>query len=194
MITKKRKYLIQALDAATEFAKRLDDCEKSEFRLREMQIIPLMTKKKDGYSCGSAMLPKPTEKEYKPLISKIKFKDFKYKADLECKIVDLPSTILRDNADISKYPVIMTFADTKRGNSMGTEIFPYDPIFSYDLLDSFAVELNANKIVPKTITVFDKRTEALLSDIYSRCGMKLTVKESLPFLDEIVKRLICSML
>lgn len=187
---KERKYLIQALDAAAEFAKRLKTCAKSEFRFGELPILPLMTKKKDGYSCGSAMLPKPTEKEYKPLITSMEFKNFRSKADLECKIVDFPSTILRNNAEIPEYPVAMAFVNTKRGDLMSTDVFPYDPIFSCGMLDSFIMELNYNKIVPKTITVSDKRTEALLSDICSRCGVKLKVEESLPVLDELVRGLV----
>lgn len=49
---------------------------------------------------------------------------------------------------------------------------------SAEMLNSFIMELNANKIIPKTITVADKRTEALLSDICSRCDVELTVKKS----------------
>lgn len=191
---KERKYLIQALDAATELAKRLESCEKSEFRFGEMPIIPLMTKKKEGYSCGSAMLPKPTAKKYVPLKTALQFKKFKSKADLECKIVNLPGAIFNEKIGTPEYPVVMAFAETKSGYAMHTDIFPYTLDISAEMLNSFIMELNANKIIPKTITVADKRTEALLSDICSRCGVELSVKTSLPVLDDIVRGLIGSML
>lgn len=53
-----RKYLIQALEAAIEFSKRLENCNKSEFRFGEAPIIPLISKRKDRFSCSSTMLPK----------------------------------------------------------------------------------------------------------------------------------------
>lgn len=77
---------------------------------------------------------------------------------------------------------------------MHTDVFMYALDISAEMLNSFIMELNANKIIPKTITVADKRTEALLSDICSRCGVELTIKKSLPVLDEIVRDLIGSML
>lgn len=189
---KERKYLIQALDAATELAKRLESCEKSEFRFGEMPIIPLMTKKKDGYSCGSAMLPKPTARKYAPLRTALEFKKFKSKVDLECKIINLPGAVFNEKTGVREYPVITVFAEAKSGYAMRTDVFPYVLDISSEMLYSFVTELSGNKFSPKTIVVDDERTKALFSDICSRCGVELIVKKSLPVLDEIIRELLNS--
>lgn len=191
---KERKYLIQALDAATEFSKRLEDREKGEFRFGELPIIPLITKKKSGYSCGSAMLPKPAPKQYAPLKTALEFKKFRSRVNLECKIINLPGAVLNEKTGVPEYPVIMAFAETKSGYAMHTNVFPYVLDISSEMLYSVVTELSGNKFFPKTITVSDERTKALFSDICSRCGVELIVKSSLPVLDEIIRGLLNSML
>lgn len=191
---KERIYLKQALEAATELAKRLESCDKSEIRFGEMPIVPLLTKRKNGYSWGSAMLPKPSVKKYKPLSSPIRFKKYKSKVELECKIINLPSAMYNEITGIPEYPVITAFVETRSGYAMHTDIFPYTSDISVEMLNSFADELSANKMFPKTIAVDDERTKALLSDICDRCGVELVDKKALPFLNGIVKGLVGSML
>lgn len=191
---KDRQYLIQALNASTELAKRLENCEKSELRFGELPIIPLITKKKNGYSCGSAMLPKPSVKKYDPLKTKLQFKNYKTRSDLECKIINLPDPVYNETDGVPEYPVVTLFINTKKQTLMHTNAFPCAFDISDDMLDSLVTELSSNKICPKTITVSDERTKALLSDICERCGVELIIKESLPHLDGMIKSLYSDLL
>lgn len=189
-----RKYLTQALEAATEFSKRLENCDKSEFRFGEIPIIPLISKRKDIFSCGSTMLPKPVEKQYPELCTKQVFKKYNTKVELECKIINIPDAVYNEITKIPEYPVTIVTVETKSGYAIGADLLPYNYDISAEMLSEFINALSKNKIYPKTISVSDKRTKALLTDICSRCGVKLTVKDSLPALDEVVRELFKKMM
>lgn len=194
MDKKERKYLKQALEAAIELSKRLENCKKSEFRFGEIPIIPLVTRRKDIFSFGSAALPRPVEKQYPALCTKQVFKKYKSKSELECKIINLPSAVYNEITKIPEYPVIMVSVDTKSGYAITSNILPYNYDVSHEMLSGFIKALGEKKIFPKTISVSDERTKALLTDICSRCGVELIIKKSLPALDELVRDLIGSML
>lgn len=195
---KERKYLRQALEAATELAKRLENCEKSEFRFGELPIIPMLSKKKNGYTCGSTLLPDPVPKKYEPLISQIQFKKFKKKIEPECRIINIPAPIYNPELGCSEYPVAAILA-TPKDEITEDDIIVTDPIshtadISEEMLSSITERLAENKVTPKTIKVSDERTKALLSDICERCGVKLIVEEALPGLDGIITNLLGCMI
>lgn len=187
---KERKYIIRALDAAVELAKRLESSEKSEYRFGEKPIIPLITKKKSGYSLDSVMIPKSVAKKYQTLETTFQFKNFKSKADLECKIINFPVAAYNEIIGAPEYPVFALFIDVKRENVMFTDLFPTAKDVSVEMLDNFIAVLNKNKIFPRTIIVCDERTKAMLSDICERCGVELIVKESLPILGDQIDELV----
>lgn len=122
-----------------EFSKRLESCGKSEFRFGKMPIIPLISKKKDGYSCGSTMLPKPVEKKYSALKALKPFKTFKTKTELKCKIINLPGTVYNEITKIPEFHVLMAIVDTKTKHVMYTELFPCRYDVSVEMLFLFFI-------------------------------------------------------
>ena len=140
------------------------------------------------------MLPKPSVKKYDPLKTKLQFKNYKTRSDLECKIINLPDPVYNETDGVPEYPVVTLFINTKKQTLMHTNAFPCAFDISDDMLGSLVAELISNKICPKTITVSDERTKALLSDICERCGVELIIKESLPHLDGMIKSLYSDLL
>lgn len=196
---KDRKYMRQALEAATELAKRLENCDKSEFRFGEMPVMPLMKKTKNGYSCGSTMLPEHSHvKEYEPLRSDIVFKNYKTKVDLECGMLNLPTPIFNEKLSSPEYPVVIMCIESmiklktsfREEDLMITDPISYTDAVSEDMLKSFTECLIENRITPKTIKVSDERTRALLSDICKRCGVELIVEKALPDLEDVIHGLL----
>jgi hypothetical protein len=204
-----RLYISEAISAAIALSERLKTTEKKSLGFKTGapydRDIPLIEKINGSYEFGAISLPPRQEPEYpypvlrdELLAARLKKKKDK-NAAWGCEVILIPQPVSSEAADgggvLSMPEAAPVFPFMLLAVDLGAEmIIPTDMIQDYDndcerLLSSFAESMET-KGVPKEFVVRDRRTQALLSSFSEQIGVRLTLREDIPFLDDIEEDLL----
>ena len=187
---------LQAVLAMTEKLSHTDtvtigfDYKKKYPTVKGGKLVPLLTPDgKGGFDFGTTALPALPKETHKTVVfdndilahavSSLPEGD-----SFECKYFHLPRPIYTNPDEASVFPAMILCVNAETGESF--PIIPQDeesdnPKYLLAELAQFFTTMEAR---PTEITVSDKPTQALLKDFCKRCGIKLTLADSLPQLEE----------
>lgn len=188
-----QEYLCEALEAAIELAKRLEGKYPQELGLAEIgdysENILMLEQNNGEYFLGRVKLPKPQHVSYpnpKPEndISVARLKKIRKAGVWECEIITCPAPIQNSPEDIPTFPMIFLAVENQTDF-----ILPILPILNYQqnaqkLLDSFIEACLQHKICPAELKVRDERTYAFAEALCGKLGIKISIDENLPVLDD----------
>ncbi len=176
--------LSEALSAALEIAKRLDNGDSKEkiglkrVSSRTKKII-MLERTEDGYKIGKTDFPKRKALKY-PVpkceneLAFTRLKTFENKIDLECEIVRQPEPFFEDkNSNIAGFPVLLYAINAK-----SYFMLPIEPVLFYEdnpdkLMDSFINALAKFEIRPTEITAVNKQTYEFFKPFGEKLGINI---------------------
>ena len=185
-----------ALEAAFVLIRTVKGLDKGAVGLRSIyddpKEIPLIDLSDEKKPVRLIPMPEPVERPCpEPTrindIAVAKLKSRTQKGVLECEILRAPSPVVGENGEPPHFPAFLLSVGRKTGRIYGigsAEGSEYDP----DELMQSTIEalLNAD-VYPKEIRVRTAETKALLQGFCKKAGIKLTVAERLPKLDDAVR-------
>lgn len=183
-----------ALEATVALVKYLKDYDKDQIGLKplyyENQKIPMLVKDKGRFVINYTETPAPTEKTFAEpdMVNEVqiaKLKKQKQAGTVEAEIVRMPSAVRESEDDIPYFPANCMLINKSSGLMLRpayAENAEYDP---NEMLQSvLEVFVNAG-VYPKRIEVRTEETETVLRPLCEKAGIKLTVVEELPQMDEL---------
>lgn len=191
------KILCEVIEAALELKSLLDKGGEDSLDIPEFECepisVPCFFKDGDSYDIRSTALPEyrrdalPPAPEFKNDISAAKLKKFRSSGTFECKLIrqPRPSVVNPENEDeVPVFPMMLMVLNTVTG-----ELIPVQLVSDYEceadnMLENFADAMIELKKLPRKINVSDERTYNLLESFCERMGVKLSLVEELPALEE----------
>ena len=179
-IRDKKDYVLmeEALRAGIEVAEKLKSSKPEKLGFsKNAEEIPLLIPEEDGFTWKTCHIPEIAPK-YLFLLNSMQTSQNKSRLlrkvnKLECTLIHMQETIQDSPEEPPYFPAILLAMETKNDRFLKTQ-----PVKQYagneaDVLEDFALNLIAAKRAPKSISVTDDRTEALLSQFCEACGIKL---------------------
>lgn len=149
--------------------------------------IPLLTPNVDGtFKWGMMHTPAIEEQEYEvpefeneEVISKLK--NLRQVALYQCRLIHSPARY--GSEEESYYPLVFLMVRAIDEYAVTVMASKGDPTDEFDLLDAIGEQMIKDGFRPKTLTVCDDHTEALLTDFCEKTGIRLNTARNLPSLD-----------
>ena len=170
--------LEEALKAGIEVAEKLKSHNPEELGFSIFSDeIPLLVPEKDGFIWKSCHVPEIMPEVFaSPVLSDElteQIKALKKVNKLECKIIHIRKPVQDSPEEPPYFPAMLLALETRNDRFLKNQ-----PVKQYAgnesaVLEDFALNLIAAKRVPKSISVVDNRTEALLSKFCEVCDIKL---------------------
>ena len=179
-ITDKKNYTLleEALKAGIEVAEKLKSNKPETLGFSAISDeIPLLIPDKGGFLWKTCQIPEIAPEAFaSPELSDElteQINALKKINKLECKIIHIRKPVQDSPEEPPYFPAILLAMETRNDRFLKNQ-----PVKQYagnesEILKDFALNLIAAKRVPKSISVIDDRTEALLSKFCEACDIKL---------------------
>ena len=170
--------LEEALKAGIEVAEKLQSSKPEMLGFsKNAEELPLLIPEKDGFTWKTCHIPEIAPEvfvspELNAELTK-QIKALKKVNKLECTVTHMHEPIQDTPEETPYFPAVLLVMETKN-----EKILHLHPVKQYTgneltILEELAQNLIAEKCAPKSISVVDDRTEALLSKFCEACGIKL---------------------
>lgn len=184
--------LCEALEAALEMARLLEAKKPSELGLKPVNAqtreVPMLEREHGRYELKTVPIPPKKEQEW-PMpkvtndIAIANLKKIKKAGVWECGLVRCPEPVQDEDGEAPFYPLILLVV-----NQVTEQVLPVSPVAHYEenpeeLLNLFMDAFLQGNACPKEILVRDQRSYHFVEDFCSRLKVKVSIKETLPALD-----------
>ncbi len=182
--------LTEALRAAHAVWEKLQTVSKASLGFDQTDAeIPLLIPEADGYRWSKVSREKKVSFPYvRPLIPEetaAALRALPQKGVLEGAVMIMNETALIPPSMIVYKPLLFAVGNTEK-QTMRLKIVGYYPEIAAQLLAEFAARLLASGECPAEIHTVGERSAAFFSNLCAQCGIRLTVADSLPKLDDMV--------
>ncbi|MDE7244565.1 MAG: hypothetical protein K2O18_11430, partial [Oscillospiraceae bacterium] len=183
-------YLCEALSAAAEVARRLEENRKTDLGLLPVSgdsvRVPLLERKDGGFVWSSVPLPPPEPFRYpKPAyvndIAAAKLRRLKKEGFWECEVVRFPEPMQDSPEEPPCFPVMLLAVSGQVLPPQLSEHYDDNP---EELVDQFAEMFLQSGFRPAMLSVQSERTKVLLEDFCEQAGIRIRMCDDLPMIDE----------
>ena len=195
-VTDEKDYglLEEALKAGIEVAEKLKSSKPEKLGFSaNFDEIPLLIPDKDGFIWETCHIPEIAPKVFAvPVLSDElvqQVKALKKVNKMECKLIHIQKPAQDSPEEPPYFPAGLLAIETRNERFLkNTPIKPYSGNET-EILEDFALNLITAKRAPKSISVIDDRTEALLSKFCEACDIKLNRVKNFKKLQDVISNL-----
>jgi len=186
--------LEEALKAGIEVAEKLKSSKPEKLGFSSISNeIPLLVPEKDGFLWKTCHIPEIKSEVFaSPELSEeltAQVNALKKVNKLECQLIHIQNPVQDSPEEPPYFPAMLFAMETRNERFLKNQpVKPYSGNES-EILEDFALNLIATKSVPKSISVIDDRTEALLSKFCEACDIKLNRVKNFKKLQRAVSNL-----